>query len=155
MERHNLEEYCIGSILLLSNKLQAWGDELTGEITFKQFFLLILLSRISIKKPTVQEISEYVGSSRQNVKKMLEQLREKGYVHITSSIVDARSYEVSLTDKTHDYFERNAVKSASEVNFLFSEVSGEELKITIRTLEMLLGKLGVTMRHKSETTAHG
>lgn len=141
MDSTSSYEYCIGNILLLSNKLQVWGDELTGDITFKQFFLMLLLSKIPTQKLTVQVIADYAGSSRQNVKKMLEQLREKGYVNIITSSSDARSLEITLTPNAYKYFQTNAEKSAMAVNTLFSEISGQELNTTIQTLEKLLASL--------------
>jgi DNA-binding MarR family transcriptional regulator len=138
MDRTAIEEYVFGSILLLSNKIQVWGDNIISDLTLKQWFLLILISKMENKNPTLNEISEFTGTSRQNVKKMLEHLDEKKYLKIKKSKTDARALNVSLLKKTYDYFDDNETKGAEAVNSLFSEITNEELNITCKTLEKLL-----------------
>jgi len=138
MDRTATEEYVFGSILLLSNKIQVWGDNIISDLTLKQWFLLILISKMENKNPTLNEISEFTGTSRQNVKKMLEHLDEKKYLKIKKSKTDARALNVSLLKKTYDYFDDNEIKGAEAVNSLFSEITNEELSITCKTLEKLL-----------------
>jgi DNA-binding MarR family transcriptional regulator len=90
------------------------------------------------KNPTINEITDFTGTSRQNVKKMLEHLDEKKYLKIQKSKTDARALNVSLLQKTYNYFNDNETKGAEAVNALFSEVTDEELRITSQTLEKLL-----------------
>jgi DNA-binding MarR family transcriptional regulator len=142
MDRNKTEEYVFGSILLVSNKIQVWGDNIISDLTLKQFFLLVLISKMENKNPTLNEISEFSGTSRQNVKKMLELLDEKKYIKIKKSKTDARALNVSLLKKTYDYFISNETKGAQAVNSLFSAISNEELSITSKTLEKLLLFLG-------------
>jgi DNA-binding MarR family transcriptional regulator len=138
MDRTAAEEYVFGSILLLSNKIQVWGDNIIPDLTLKQWFLLILISKMENKNPTLNEITEFTGTSRQNVKKMLEHLDGKKYLKIKKSKTDARALNVSLLKKTYDYFADNEIKGAEAVNSLFSEITNEELSITCKTLEKLL-----------------
>jgi DNA-binding MarR family transcriptional regulator len=142
MDRTATEEYVFGSILLLSNKIQVWGDNIISDLTLKQWFLLILISKMENKNPTLNEISEFTGTSRQNIKKMLGHLDEKKYLKIKKSKTDARALNVSLLKKTFDYFNDNEIKGMEAVNLLFSKITDEELSITCRTLEKLLLFLG-------------
>jgi hypothetical protein len=50
MDRTATEEYIFGSILLLSNKMQVWGDAILSDLTLKQWFLLILISNMKNKR---------------------------------------------------------------------------------------------------------
>ena len=143
MDRTAREEYVFGSILLLSNKIQIWGDNIIPDLTLKQWFLLILISKMENKNPTLNEISEFTGTSRQNVKKMLEHLDGKKYLKIKKSKTDARALNVSLLKKTYDYFDDNEIKGAQAVNSLFSEITNEELSATCKTLEKLLLFFGI------------
>ena len=48
MNRIDKEEMIIGYITLLSNKLTQFGDNILPDITFKQWFLLIMISKIML-----------------------------------------------------------------------------------------------------------
>jgi DNA-binding MarR family transcriptional regulator len=138
MGRTIQEEYIFGGILLLANKLQLWGDGLLDELTLKQWFLLMLISKMGTKKPTVKEIADFAGTSRQNTKKMLELLKHKGYVVMNQSETDARGLSITLSGKTWNYFSANASEAAERVSELFNGISDEELLVTGKTFEKLL-----------------
>ena len=143
MDRTAREEYIFGSILLLSNKMQVWGDNILSGLTLKQWFLLLLISKMENKNPTINEITEFTGTSRQNVKKMLEHLDRKKYLKIKKSKTDARALNVSLSKKTYDYFVENEKKGAQALISLFSETTEKELNVTCKTLEKLLVFFGI------------
>ena len=138
MNRTIYEEYIFGCILLLANKMQVWGDGIVEDITLKQWFLLMLISKMHATNPSVNEIADFSGTSRQNIKKMLGQLEKKGYVLMSKSETDARALCITLSDKTWTYFSKHEEKAADSVNKLFSSISDEELLVTSKTLEKLL-----------------
>lgn len=137
MNRTEKEEYIIGCISLLSNQLTQFGDSILPDITFKQWFLLIMISKMEIEEKNINSISEFVGTSRQNVKKMLTSLEKKGYIVFDKSKLDARSLKVTLTDKAYQYFVDNSNIAALETNKLFESFSLEEIDSLICSLEKL------------------
>ena len=137
MDRTEKEEYIIGCISLLSNQLTQFGDSILPDITFKQWFLLMMISKMETEEKNINSISEFVGTSRQNVKKMLTALEKKGYVIFDKSKIDARSLNVILTDKAYQYFADNANIAALETNKLFELFSLEEIDSFIFSLEKL------------------
>ena len=145
MERATIEADVYGSVLLLANKFQIWGDSVVPGMTMKQLFLLLLISKIGKPNPTLTEIADFSGTSRQNVKKMLGQLETKGYAVLCKSETDGRAMCVSLTEKANAYFAENEATSAKALNSLFSEVTDDELTTTKQTLEKLLGFLEVSV----------
>ena len=50
MDRTENEEYIIGCICLLSNKIIKFGDQMLPDITFRQWFLLLMISKMSDKE---------------------------------------------------------------------------------------------------------
>ncbi|MGN1456880.1 MAG: MarR family winged helix-turn-helix transcriptional regulator [Acutalibacteraceae bacterium] len=137
MDRTEKEEYIIGCISLLSNQLTQFGDSILPDITFKQWFLLMMISKMDLEEKNINSISEFVGTSRQNVKKMLTSLEKKGYIVSDKSKLDARSLKVTLTDKAYQYFVDNADIAALETNKLFELFSLEEIDNLICNLEKL------------------
>ncbi len=139
MNRTEKEEFIIGSISLLSNKITLFGDSIFPDITFKQWFLLMMISKMELQDKNLNNIAEFVGTTRQNVKKMLVPLENKGYVMIGKSRKDARALKVELTEKAYQYFAENNEPTACEANRLFSSFSVNEIDSFIYALEKLLG----------------
>jgi len=138
MNRTENEEYIIGCVSLLSNKITQFGDSILPDITFKQWFLLIMISKMELREKSVNSIAEVVGTTRQNVKKMLVPLENKGYVRIEKSNSDARALKVELTEKAYQYFTDNDASTAHETEKLFSAFSTEEIEGLACTLKKLL-----------------
>ena len=138
MNRTEKEEYIIGYISLISNKTAQFGDLILTDITFPQWFLLMMISKIEEQEKTINSIAEFVGSSRQNVKKMLDLLAGKGYVMIEKSNSDKRALNVNLTPKTWQYFADHDELATSEINKLFSAFSMDEIDHLASALEKLL-----------------
>lgn len=138
MDKTEKEEYIIGSISLLSNKITLFGDTIFPDITFKQWFLLMMISKMELQDKNLNSIAEVVGTTRQNVKKMLVPLESKGYVVIGKSKNDARALNVELTKKTYQYFDDNNEPTACEADKLFSSFSVTEIDSLVNTLKKLL-----------------
>ena len=88
-----------GYFFAMSNRLQTVGDRFYEEITCKQFFLMICLRLFENGAPTINELSEIMGCSHQNVKSIAGKLEEKGYLEIRPDSDDARKLRIRLTNK--------------------------------------------------------
>ena len=141
MNKTEKSEYIIGCISILANKLTQFGDDMLPDITFKQWFLLIMISKMDIQEKNINNIAEFVGTSRQNVKKMLTALEKKKYVIISKSTFDARALKVELTEKAYQYFYDNASIAEKETEKLFEQFSLDEIDNFIGNLEKLLNCL--------------
>lgn len=130
-------EYLFGSIFLLSNKLQALGDGYLEEITLKQWLLLIMIHVMEKDQPSVTEVADVMGSTRQNVRKMLEVLEGKGFVALCANPLDRRTLSVALTPKAEQFFARFQSKGDAFLDRLFDRIPPEDLAATRRTVEAL------------------
>ncbi len=131
------KQYLFGSLFLLSNKLQALGDSYLQEITLKQWFLLMMIHHLNKEKPSVTEVAAYIGSTRQNVRKMLETLEAKGYVKLTVNPQDKRNLSVELTSQTYCFFTQFEIKGNDFLQKLFSGIHLELLENCRQTFEAL------------------
>ena len=140
MDMIEKEEYIIGSISLISNKITLFGDTILQDITFKQWFLLLMISKMKIQDKNINSIAEFVGTTRQNTKKMLVSLESKGYVNIKKSKSDARALNVELTKK-------HIIILSKIMNLLFMRLINyfqRFLKLKLTILCMCLGCLKLT-----------
>lgn len=138
MKRTDQEEFIIGCISIIANKISQFGNSILPDITFKQWLLLMMISKMELQEKNINSIAEFVGTTRQNVKKMLKLLENKGYVTIKKSNTDARAVTVELTEKAYQYFSKNDEPTARETNKLFSSFTASEIDIFIYALGKLL-----------------
>ena len=138
MGRIEKEEYIIGSISLLSNKFSQFGDGIHKDLTYKQWFLLLMMSKMEEEEKTLNAIADFVGTTRQNVKKMITQLEEKKYVRVKQSKTDARALQIDLTKKAYNYFDKYYEKSAQKTDELFSQISEHKMDSLIKGLTDLM-----------------
>lgn len=131
------QQFIFGIIFLLANKLQLLGDKVTGEITLKQWFLLNILSQMEEEFPNYNDIAGAVGTSRQNVSKMISALNKKGMVELKPSETDQRAIYVTLTQKSLKYFESKDDAGNLLLDKLFAGFSTEETE----QIAFLLGRI--------------
>ncbi len=137
-ERSGKQEYAMGAISLLGNWLAHFGGEALGDVTFRQWFLLKMIDQMGPGEKNVREVADFVGTSRQNVRKMLVPLEERGLLVTQTSRRDARSLDVRLTRKAYDFLEKAEVGMAAETDRLFGSLADEELDQTVEVLRRLL-----------------
>ena len=136
---NELEEkaYIFASIFALSNKLQVLGDAFDKNITIKQWLFAVCVSKFG-EPPTLSEVANFVGYSRQNAKRIAVALHERGYVTIIKDDKDARALRITLTPKCTEYF---AKRSDPELEFLEKLFTGFDADLTRNVFEGLT-KLG-------------
>ncbi len=136
-ERGQYEQFVIGAISILSNRFSRFADSLHSDITFKQWYLMMMISRMDDEPRNVRDIAEFTGTTRQNVKKMLSSLEEKGYVTCSRSDSDGRALEVELTRKARMYFKEQGVASERKIEELFEPISDAELVDIVKDIQKL------------------
>lgn len=125
--REQFEQYVIGAFPILSNQFSRFADSLHSEVTFRQWYMLMMISRMEDNPKNVRDIAEFMGTSRQNVKKMLVALEEKGYVTCARSASDGRALDIDLTGKAYRYLNDGGSAVERKINELFEPFSDAEL----------------------------
>lgn len=137
-DREQFEQFVIGAISILSNRFTRFADSLYTDITFKQWYLMMMISRMEEEPKNIRDIAEYTGTTRQNVKKMISSLDKKGYVTCMRSSADARALDVELTPKAIRYFREQGVLAEKKIDELFDPVSDADLKIIVASIQKLM-----------------
>ena len=126
-----------GYFFAMSNRLQTVGDRFYEEITCKQFFLMICLRLFENGAPTINELSEIMGCSHQNVKSIAGKLEEKGYLEIRPDSDDARKLRIRLTNKADSLAKKYRKKELGFIDMLFNGISDKQIETTFKTLEKM------------------
>lgn len=126
-----------GYFFAMSNRLQTVGDRFYEEITCKQFFLMICLRLFENGAPTINELSEIMGCSHQNVKSIAGKLEDKGYLEIRPDSNDARKLRIRLTNKADSLAKKYQKKELDFIDMLFTGISDKQIETTFKTLEKM------------------
>lgn len=113
------QAFIFGSILTLANRLQLLGDKLDENITIKQWLMIAIILKCDDPSPTLGEVAEMIGNSRQNVKKMALILEKQGFVSLSKDDHDARMVRIHLTPKCISYFQGRGAKETQFMEVLF------------------------------------
>lgn len=138
--------HIFGSIFSLSNKLQVLGDAFDKNITIKQWLFIVGVSKFC-EPPTVSEVANFIGYSRQNAKRIAVVLNERGYITIVKDNNDARALRITLTQKCIEYFAKRSHRELEFLDKLFTGVDAVLIRDLCRGLTKLEENIEVMMNH--------
>lgn len=135
------ERILFGLFFAFGNRLQAAGDTFYDEITCKQFFLLICLSLFQDEAPTVNQLSEVMGSSHQNVKQLINKLEEKGFLQTVSDQVDKRKMRIIQTNKMAELKAKYEKQEMAFMEQLYSGLTPQQIASTLQVIKIMENNL--------------
>ncbi|HKM34331.1 MAG TPA: MarR family transcriptional regulator [Lachnospiraceae bacterium] len=113
------------SVFIEATKLQTAFDRNKREVSSKQWLLLVIASSFS-EPPTLTEVGELMGCSRQNVKKIAVILEKKGYLTLTN-IKDKRSLCIELANKYKLLSAEMEAETDAVMDLLFGEFTDDQV----------------------------
>lgn len=145
----NQRKAIFSTLFIAGNKLQTLFDNHIPELSLKQFMLLSIV-RQSKEPLTFTQLGSILGCSRQNIKKLADVLRKKGFITLRQSPCDTRAMCICPTKKATTYFQNDFIKYQEELAYLFEVYTDKE----IETLFLLLSKLYAGIDHLEKRTAN-
>lgn len=127
------QAFMLGMLSAFDNRFQACADKFFKEITWKQFFAIICIN-ICKEHPTINDLSEVMGSSHQNVKQILLKLENKEFVTMIPDKKDKRKQRIALTRKCMEFCEKNDAQSKEIIWKIFDGIHEEQLVTAIKTI---------------------
>ncbi len=130
------QAFLLGLLSAFDNRYQAAADAFFKEITWKQFFAIICIN-LCKEPPTINELSDVMGSSHQNVKQILLKLEKKGFISMLPDEKDKRKQRIIVTDAARSFLEENdnnGQQSRYIIGRIFEGISEKDLKTTIKTI---------------------
>lgn len=132
----NNQDLLFGKLLAMGNRIQTIGDNFFEEITYKQWFVLVVISYFD-NDPTLNELADAVGNSHQNVKQIVLKLARVGFVQIYTDEEDRRKLRVKLTDKSYELKEKYRQKEKEFLISFYQDISEEEINNATETIVKL------------------
>lgn len=143
MDQYNNIKFAVfTSISQVANSLQNVMDLGMKEITSKQWLPLVIIGR-SKEPPTLNELAEKCGITRQSTKQLVDKLVEQDFAMIKRDELDKRSIRIILTLKGKEWSKNNYSRNHKFVECVFNEISDEELKTFYEVQKKILNKLQI------------
>ena len=127
------EYFLIGLLSAFENRFQSIADSTMKEISWKQFFAIICISFCK-EAPTINELSEILGSSHQNVKQILLKLEKKGFIKFEEDKQDKRKQRIVVTKACQKFCDKNNETSSQIMQKMFEGIPEKDIKTTIKTI---------------------
>ena len=137
------------SIFQVSNLMHAAGDRLSAELTFKQWFLLLVLCR-NPQGLSVNEVAQKLAVKRQSVKKMIAILENKGYVATTKAENDGRALCVAATDKALAFWRGHKELGFGLMQQALAGIEEDKLDVAQQVLQAVVANLARAVVKNSE-----
>jgi DNA-binding MarR family transcriptional regulator len=141
-----------GAIHIVANKKETLMERQMKEfgITFKQWFLLVVIQNSFDMPPSLNEAARAMGSSHQNVKKIASILEEKGYIAFEKDLKDSRSTRIRLTEESYKLSEIIQSKAAMFTSTLFAGIDEDDMAKARVVLQAMMANLSKMEDEKSK-----
>lgn len=130
----------IGELFSLANRMETMGNspDYLGELTAKQWFFLANLNSFFETPPTITQLANQIGTSRQNVKTIAEALQKKGFIKLERDQHDARAWRVHPCEKCRQYEMEQSKNNDEFVNRFMSVLTDSEIDTLEKCLYLLI-----------------
>lgn len=134
MDTLDPRQAAFAGVLLLANRMQTHFDGQLDHLTLKQWLALVVIARLPQPVASTAQVTAVLGTSHQNVTKLLAALSDKGFIELTPSPVDRRARQVTLTETAHQYFADHEGLGDRLLGELFTDVDPDDLEACLRVL---------------------
>lgn len=128
--------YLFALLGAFANRMQAFGDTVFDEVTWKQWFVMLGTS-VFDDPPSVSEVAGFVGTSHQNVKQLLLRLQSIGMIRLAKDPRDQRRTLAHLTDKATAFEQKYRKHSMQFMEELFKDIPPDDLAVARRVLNRM------------------
>lgn len=132
-----------GSLSVLDNRIAALQSEEFTDLTMKQHFLLVSIGTFD-DNPTLSDVSQLIGCSYQNVRKMAEQLQVKGYLTICKDEEDKRKLRLVPAEKLMNLTQDKQEVTQQFMDRMYRDISEDDLmtalSVILKMTENISGK---------------
>ncbi len=125
------------ALLSVSNKLQVYGDKYINNLTVRQLMAMIAIAHLPKGEASLNGIAKKLGTTKQNIKQLINAMEKKGYVITTPSERDKRACNVEISEVGQIVFKNSYKHGIELLAKLFKTFSVDELQVLWGCLKKL------------------
>ncbi|PHV69323.1 transcriptional regulator [Sporanaerobium hydrogeniformans] len=130
--------FIFGTLQILANRIQVVADRHKAEVSLKQFLLLMIIIQFREDYPTLSELAEEMGTSRQNIKQLALKLQAKELITIEKDERDTRAVRLKPSPGATEIFKEEKAYQDLFIERLYEGLSEEEIKCLAKGLYKML-----------------
>ncbi len=148
----NNKQMVFGLLFNLSNKMERLMDRELSlyDITSRQWYLTVILGFFFKNPPTLNELADTMEYSHQNVRQIAGKLEQKGFIRFERDKKDKRALRLSLTEKSHAFWQERDDQADQFMNAIFSGLNDDELLLMSKALKKIAENLSQMENQKNE-----
>lgn len=137
---YNKQAFIFANFFLIANKLQVVCDQYLEKsgLTTKQWFLIAAVQQFKEVSPTLSDVGQLIGSSRQNVKQLALKLEKIGFLEMKQ---DFRSVRLIITDKCRDFWEKRGIQDERYIADIFKYLGEEDIESMSKNMSKVLKRI--------------
>jgi DNA-binding MarR family transcriptional regulator len=132
-----LMEQVYATLFSVTNKLQTQGDNYFKDLTSRQFMTIMAILHLPEDETTLNNIAKKLGTSKQNVNKLVTSIEKKGYIVMMPSIRDKRAINVKITEFGKQIMLACNEKGIGYLADIFNDFTTAEMETLWRLLKKL------------------
>lgn len=136
----NISKELFVKYFFISHKFQYLCDYELGkdQLTTKQALAIIAIEEGFSSPPSIREVSDLLGTTRQNITQLIYQLEKKGFLTTERDNNDKRNLRLKVTEKNQKYWESRATEHDQFIYSLFATFTEEEIHVLRKLTDKLL-----------------
>lgn len=134
------QAHLFANVFLVANKMQVLCDQYLVKfgLTTKQWLLIAAVQQFKESSPTLSDVSQLIGSSRQNVKQLALKLQKIGFLKMEQ---DFRAVRLTLTDKCRDFWEKREAQDEQYITDVFKYLGEEAVESMLESMRHVLKRI--------------
>jgi DNA-binding MarR family transcriptional regulator len=132
-----LMQQTYATLFSLANKLQVKGDQFLKNFTARQFMTMIAIVHLPDGEASLNNIARKLGTTKQNVKQVVDLIEKKGYVVTMPSSRDKRAVNVVITQAGFQAATETSEQGQEYFHILFHDFTQVELETFWNLLKKL------------------
>jgi DNA-binding MarR family transcriptional regulator len=130
-------QYALESLFSVTNKLQIQGDKYLQDLTIRQMLVIPAIIHAPDGKATINHIARTLGTTKQNVKQIINIMEKKKYISTAPSTQDKRALNITVTPEGKQAFKTCSERVDIFLADIFSDFTTKDLEKFCRLLEKL------------------
>ncbi len=125
-------------LFVILSKLQADFDSKLEGLTSRQLMLMIAITHLNPHEASIINISNILGTSKQNVNRLVTSMSNNGFLKSNPSTSDKRSVNIAITKAGMELIQKNHIKANQYLHEIFHNFNCDEIKTLRKMLEKLV-----------------
>jgi DNA-binding MarR family transcriptional regulator len=132
-----LWQQTFATLFSVSNKLQVKSDMILEFLTMRQLMTMIAIIHLPKGEASLNRIARKMGTTKQNIKQLVNAIEKKGFIKIIPSETDKRAYSIEINEERKGDFVECYMHGMGFLEEIFKGFTESELEIFWEMLKRL------------------